>query len=108
MKKILIVALYKKEQTGANPLVGIFLDDLTSPPVESVCLKPDRDDAVAEFEIAAKLYALIQDYHYRVSISFSEEIKTQIIIDKDKHQKLYFIKPENFFDFEVVIKKLKI
>jgi hypothetical protein len=106
MKKILIVALYKKEQLKPNLFVGIFLNDLAGPPLESVALRPARDDIVAECDIAAKLHALIQDYRHKIEVSFSEEIK--ILIDKDNCKKTFFVKPEDNFDYSIVLKQLKI
>lgn len=106
MKKILIVALYRKESLNADLFAGIFLNDLKDPPIESVLLNPKRNDIVAEFEIAAKLHAFIQDHRHKIEISFSEEIK--ILVDKDAHTKTFLFKPENDFDYGVVLKQLKL
>lgn len=105
MKKILIVALYKKEHLDTDLFVGIFFNDLNGPPMESVFLRPKRDDIVAEAEIAAKLYDLIQGYRHKIEISFSEEIK--VLIDKDTHKKTFFVKPGKHFDYSIVLKQLK-
>ena len=61
---------------------------------------------LAEFDIADKLHLLIQDYRHKIMISFSEELA--ILIDKDTNKKIFFIKPENIFDFEALIKKMKL
>lgn len=106
MKKILIVALYKKEQLNSDLFVGIFLNDLTGPPLESTLLKNNRDDIVAECEIAAKLHALIQDYRHKIEISFSDEVK--IIVNKDSHRKTFFVKIEKHFGLNALLKQLKI
>jgi len=105
MKKILIVALYKKGHLDCNPYVGIFLNDLSSPPLESISLKPSRDDMLAEYDIADKIHSLIQDSRHKIMISFHEEFS--ILVDKDSNQKFFFIKSYGIFDVGALIKKLK-
>lgn len=105
MKKILIIALYRKEHLTSDLYVGIFLNDLSGLPLESIALRSNRDDIVAEYSIAAKLHALIQDYRHKIEVSFFEEIK--IFIDKDSNKKIFFVKPERYFDYGIVLKQLK-
>jgi hypothetical protein len=105
MNKTLIVALYKKNNLECNSYVGIFLNDLFSPPLESISLKPNRNDMLAEYDIADKLHSLVQDSRHKIMISFSEEFS--ILVDKDSNRKIFFIKSDGFFDINALIKKLK-
>lgn len=106
MKKILILAVYTKEQSNSQPFVGIFWDSLDSPPVESFALDEKRDDYVVEFNVAGRLYELQQEARRHVTILFSEE--QRVYSNKMVGKKFFFIKPGHFFSYDVVLKKIKI
>lgn len=105
MKKKLIIAVYKKESLTKETFAGIFVKDLSGPPLFEFQTSVNRDNIVVENNIVTQVTDLVQDYRHKITISFFDSY--EIFKDRDRGVKYLFVKPEHYLDIKFILEKIK-